>query len=122
MKGIDKALNFARLVSIDFAESLYIVDVDYTIVLEGYRNIEDLESDRKVINPKNEYSWEEQDDAIVSLTHTISAEGVMTTDNESDALANAKAFVGEHLLDGDNPEDGTGEGALYNKHGRESGI
>ena len=94
---MDEKLYYARLVSVDFGDSKYFDEVSYTVTLEGYRGIKDFKADKKVLDPRNEYVWAEEEDATITLTHTISARGIITDDNETDALENATNFVNEYI-------------------------
>ena len=41
-------LHFGRVVSIDFGDAPYLDNTPYTVVIEGYRNIEDISEDARV--------------------------------------------------------------------------
>jgi hypothetical protein len=90
-------LHFGRVVSIDFGDAPYLDNTPYTVVIEGYRNIEDISEDARVINPSATYTWAENDDGTMNLTYKVSAEGVTTSSTGGDALDNAKKFVQDYL-------------------------
>ena len=54
-------LKFARVVSVSFEDSNYVTTVPYTVVLEGYRNIDDMAAANRVISPEASYTWAEAD-------------------------------------------------------------
>ena len=91
-----EALVCARVRSIEFGDSQYLDNTPYTIVIEGYRNVRDMASDKKVINPSAVYTWSEADDGTMELTYEVSAQGIVTS-NKNNALENAKTFVKSYL-------------------------
>ena len=96
--GALDTLKFARVISINFEDSNYVTTVPYTVVLEGYRNLEDMAAAEKVINPQATYTWAEGDDGTMTLTYSISAQGLVSSSSATDALSNAQAFVQKYLL------------------------
>lgn len=80
----------AKILRISFEDSNWSRIVPYTIELEGYRS--GLFSGfYGVINPKNEFSFEKNEDGIIDLVHTCSAQGIKVS--ESHSIENAKAYV-----------------------------
>lgn len=74
--------------SINFEESPYFGIVNYNIELNA------IESSGNVLDPKNEFSFVEDDQKNLRLTHNISARGLNTSSsNKSNALQNAINFV-----------------------------
>jgi len=73
--------------SINFEESPYFGILNYSIGLDSF------ESDYKVIEPKNEFSFAEGQDKTLRLSHNISAKGLNTSAFKSNALDNAINFV-----------------------------
>lgn len=81
--------NYTTNPRIDFPQSNYAYGLDYNVTLECYK--ENLFSGTYgVTDPSEEWSYEERDDYIVGLTHTISARGFQTNNT---AFENAKNFV-----------------------------
>jgi len=77
---------------ITFGSSNYAGLVPYTITLESYP--EDLFSGfYGVLEPRDSWSYQEQEDRKLLITHTVGARGFNTNGNISDAIDNAKAFV-----------------------------
>jgi len=89
-------LHYARLRSIEFGDSQYLDNTPYTVVVEGYRNADDIAYDKRVKNPSAVYTWSEADDGTMELTYEVSAQGIVTA-TENNALENAKAFVQSYL-------------------------
>lgn len=75
--------------SINFDESNYGGIVNYTIELNS------IKLSGNVINPTNEFSFTENEDKTISLSHSISAQGINTNLNlnKSNAIDNAISFV-----------------------------
>lgn len=92
-----KTLYYGRVRNISFGESDYRDDVPYEVVIEGYRNADEFGEDRAVINPIASYTWSEAEDATMELRYEVSAEGIVTSDSENNALENAKNFVHDYL-------------------------
>ena len=96
-EGALEVLYYGRVVSISFGESDYVDDVPYSVVIEGYRNANDLAASRAVVDPVASYTWTEAEDATMELRYEVSANGIVTSDSENNALENAKEFVFEYL-------------------------
>ena len=75
--------------SINFNESTYAGLIDYTIELNSIR------PSGNIIDPTNEYSFTENENKTVSLSHNVSAKGINTSlnPNKSNAIDNAISFV-----------------------------
>lgn len=75
--------------SINFDESPYAGIVDYTVELNSIR------LSGNVTDPTNEYSFAENENKTVSLSHNVSARGINTSLNpsKSNAIDNAILFV-----------------------------
>ena len=75
--------------SIGFDESNYAGIINYNIELSSTR------LSGSVINPTNEYSFTENEDKTISLSHNIFAQGINTNENsfKSNAIDNAISFV-----------------------------
>lgn len=75
--------------SINFDESNYAGILNYSIELNS------INLSGNVTNPTNEYSFVENEDKTISLSHNISAQGINTSLNptKSNAMDNAIAFV-----------------------------
>lgn len=75
--------------SISFDEAPYNGILGYTIQLTS------MAMSGNVINPVNQYNFTENKDKTISLSHTISAQGINTANypTKSNALENAIAFV-----------------------------
>lgn len=77
---------------INFPNSGYSKILDYTITLDTYEQSLFL-GVYGVLDPSDEWSFDESSDGIISVTHIISAKGFNTTSGDSNALDNAKDFV-----------------------------
>jgi len=75
--------------SINFNESTYAGLIDYTIELNSIR------LSGNITDPTNEYSFTENENKTVSLSHNVSAKGINTSLNpsKSNAIDNAISFV-----------------------------
>lgn len=77
---------------IDFPTSNYVGILNYKVTLECYH--ENLFSGYfGVLEPINTWSYEEQEDRRLVITHNISARGFNTSSGATNALINAKNFV-----------------------------
>jgi hypothetical protein len=77
---------------IRFSDSSYSYILDYQVNLDCYE--ENLFSGVfGVLDPNDEWSFEETNDGLVNVTHSISARGFNTSSGISNALNNAKDFV-----------------------------
>lgn len=83
---------FARVLSLNFGESKYVGHVPYTIELEIYESGY-FTDNYGVLEPENSFSFREIDDNLVEIVHRVSARGFNTSASNSDALANATAFI-----------------------------
>lgn len=85
-----------RVASIAFDSSRYIGFVPFTITIEAIP--EDLfEGEYGVTEPSDEWSFSEDLDGTVEVTHTVSARGLNTDSENNNALTNAKNFVESRL-------------------------
>ena len=94
-----KELDSGIVVSIDIGESDYRAIVPYSVVIEGYRNIQDSET-KKVVDATATYVWETSDDGQLTLSYDVSARGINTAIDAASApngLDNAKEFVHVYL-------------------------
>jgi len=75
--------------SINFNESNYAGLIDYTIELNSIR------PSGNITDPTNEYSFTENENKTISLSHNVSAKGINTSlnPNKSNAIDNAISFV-----------------------------
>ena len=85
-------IDIAKVVGIDFNQSLYVGAVDYQIEFECYES-GFFNQQFGVIEPKNEYSFQENPDSTMTLNHEISAKGLNTSTVSNNSLENAKNFV-----------------------------
>ena len=114
----------AMVDSIDFPEQNFIGVIPYSISLRCYESDEDWDGGRAifgmyegVLSPVDEYSFQEEKDGCISITHKLSAKGInqfKSTTNpssnvgpysaggidatENDALANAMNFVKQRTV------------------------
>lgn len=80
-----------KIISISSPDSDFIGYRDYSVTLQKYKN-------KTVIDPTNDISYVEGKDGILTISQTISAKGVNTSDSEpGNALDNAKTFVTEQM-------------------------
>lgn len=78
--------------SVNFEQSSYKGIVGYTVNLECYQD--NLFSGvYGIVEPSDEWNFEETKDGLVNLTHTISARGFNTSSANSNSLQNAIVFV-----------------------------
>tara|TARA_R110000822_G_scaffold110654_6_gene241020 strand:+ start:49955 stop:51601 length:1647 start_codon:yes stop_codon:yes gene_type:complete len=98
ISGID-ILTGVKIESIDFASSPYLESVPYSIQFTHYPT-GGFEIAHGVSNPSSQYSYSEGKDQKVSITHTISAQGINTDGSVlgGNALDNAKNFVTSRLM------------------------
>lgn len=88
--------NYCMVERVDFPQSNYAYILDYTVSLNCYQ--ENLFSGTYgVLDPVDEWAFEETNDYIVNLTHTVSARGFNTSSTAANALQNAKSFVSQRM-------------------------
>lgn len=90
-----KNFGIAKVNGINFSDSVYVGVVNYDIEFECYEQPL-FNGTFGVVEPKNEYSFQENQDNTISVTHSISAKGfptTATTSTSNNALENAKNFV-----------------------------
>ena len=81
----------ARAVSLSFNGN-YVKQVPFSITLECYPSGY-FDGQYGILDPSNEYSYQESPDGTLKLTHKISAKGFNTSSSANNALENAKKFV-----------------------------
>ena len=93
-EGANIILNkpFCFVKSINFPSSDYKGPLDYSISLDCYE--ENLFTGvYGILDPIDQWQFEESKDGIITATHIISANGFNTTNGASNALSNAMSFV-----------------------------
>lgn len=76
-----------KIISISSPDSNFIGYRDYSVTLQKYK-------DKSIIDPSHDISYSEGKDGILTISQSISAKGVNTSNSEpGNALDNAKAFV-----------------------------
>lgn len=84
-----------KVLSVNFGDSNMMQLIPFNIELECY--LEDLHSGfYGIIDPSNEFSFQDEDDKTVSFVHTCSAKGIRT--QYAEPLENAKDYV--HSISG----------------------
>jgi hypothetical protein len=78
----------AMVQEVTFNSQNYIGKVDYAVTLKDYSGFV-----LSVSDPVDEVSFQEQQDGSIIVNHRVSALGISTSGNPSDAFANAKNFV-----------------------------
>jgi hypothetical protein len=86
---------FVKVSDIVFGQSNYAFLLPFEITFECYPSGY-FSGSFGVLNPKDNFSFSEDDEGIINITHTIGAQGFVTNGNTSDALANAKSWVQSH--------------------------
>lgn len=77
---------------ISFKGSAYNYILDYSISLDCYdQNL--FSGTFGVLEPNDEWKFEETEDSLINITHTISARGFNTSSGNTNAFDNAKNFV-----------------------------
>jgi hypothetical protein len=76
---------------ISFPESNYSYMLPFSIELQGYPS-GFFSGFYGVLDPQNVFSFSQQGDDIVSISHTVSAKGFNTSSSQTDALQNAINF------------------------------
>lgn len=87
------SLSGIRVNNISFPESRYSNGyIPYVITLECYPSGY-FSGAYGVLDPKDEFSFQESENGIVSINHTVSCRGIETSAAQSDSLSNAKTWV-----------------------------
>jgi len=89
--GVSENAPICFVNTIDFGTSDYLYNVPYTITLSTYPS--DFFEVNGVLDPQDEWEFQESEDQKTNLTHTVSARGFNTSVNETNALKNAIGFV-----------------------------
>ena len=79
-----------KIQSIDFSKGQMAQLVDYSISLSNYEN---FKGQFGIINPSESFSFSQNQDKTVSLTHESSAQGFKTGGSYNNAFDNAKSYV-----------------------------
>lgn len=81
-----------KILSINTPESDLIGSRDYSVALQIFE-------DKTVQDPSHQLSFSEEKNGVMTVTQSVSAKGVNTSDSEpGNALLNAKTFVEEQLV------------------------
>lgn len=92
--GTNFTLKNCTVDDVRFDSENYVGLVGYTVSLSGYKNDKDfLTTNYGVVNPTDSWNYTEDVGGIVSVTHTISATGYNTNNEDPDGFIKAKAFV-----------------------------
>lgn len=83
---------FAWIENVRFGDSKYVGALPYTVTLKCYEE-NSFSGTFGVVDPSNEWSFDEQNDGRVAITHTIAARGFNTSSGASNAFENARQFV-----------------------------
>jgi hypothetical protein len=85
-------VDIAKLVNIDFNQSKYVGVVDYQVEFQCYES-GFFNQTFGILDPVNEYIFEENSNSTINLSHNISAKGFTTSNQINNSLDNAKKFV-----------------------------
>tara|TARA_R110000751_G_scaffold73100_2_gene148029 strand:+ start:16358 stop:18166 length:1809 start_codon:yes stop_codon:yes gene_type:complete len=92
--GTDFTLKNCTVDSVSFDSDNYVGAVGYSISISGYKNDKDfLAANYGVTNPTDTWSYSENEQGTVSVSHTVSATGYNTKNERPDGFIRAKAFV-----------------------------
>lgn len=84
--------SFVRVANISFPQNRYLQLLPFQIDLEVYPQ-DYFSGAFGVLDPKEEVSFQEEDDGILTINHIVSARGIQTSNSNSNSLDNAKAWV-----------------------------
>ena len=84
--------DFVKVANISFGQSDYAYAIPYDITLQVYPSGY-FSGTFGVLEPKEEFSFSDSRDGIMTINHLISAKGLNTSAGESNANANAQAWV-----------------------------
>ena len=88
-----KSYSGVKVLPITFPGSRYANGyIPYVINLECYPSGY-FSGTYGILDPKDEFSWQEAENGIVSVSHTVSCRGIETSAAQSDSLSNAKTWV-----------------------------
>lgn len=83
--------DIARIESIDFGTSSYAYQIPFTIDVSCYPS-GFFSGVYGVVEPVNSYSFQQENNQVVGINHTVSARGINTSSTQTDALQNAIDF------------------------------
>ena len=87
------SLSGIKVNNISFPENRYAYGyIPFVISLECYPSGY-FSGTFGILEPRDEFSFQESENGVVNITHTVSCRGIQTSNNQSDSLANAKAWV-----------------------------
>lgn len=90
---LGEQFKYAKVKNIDFAQSAYSRNVEYTIVLEAYPEIL-FKGTFGVTDPVSQIKYTENQDGTVNITRNFSAKGFNTSSTlSSNALDNARGYI-----------------------------
>lgn len=81
-----------RVNEINFDESKFYRIVPFSIGMDIHPS-DRFSGDYGILDPVDEFVFEESEDGLVTLTHTVSARGFNTSSYQNNALANARTYV-----------------------------
>src|SRR5690606_1187676 len=80
--------SFTKITSLNFGPSDYLSKVPYSVRIDCYP--EEFFEYSGILNPVDEWRFEEREDGVTTITHNVSANGL---NNDELALTNAINFV-----------------------------
>lgn len=83
--------NNVFLQNIDFGSSDYLSNTDYSVTFISYPDT--YFEGSGILTPQNEWSFTENKNGTISITHDVSATAINTSNLDGSALSNAKTFV-----------------------------
>ncbi len=87
------SFDFVRIANISFGQNVYAQPLlPYTIEVESYPS-GFFSGTYGILDPRDEFNFQENDDGIVTISHTVSARGFDTSNGNNNALTNAKSYV-----------------------------
>ncbi len=92
--GTNFILDNCSVSNLSFGSAAYRGLLSYSVTINGFDTSNaNVVANLGVVSPVDSWAYAEGEGGIASLTHTISAQGVNSTDGQSDAFLNAKTFV-----------------------------
>ncbi|NJO59135.1 MAG: hypothetical protein HC836_12605 [Richelia sp. RM2_1_2] len=85
-------IKFAKITRINFSESNYSQIIPFSLSIESYPEFL-FSGSFGILEPEDTIAYQENSDKTLSITHTVSAQGIPTSSNYINSLENARQWV-----------------------------
>lgn len=86
---------YCKVIDIDFPSNNYVKIIPFQIELECYES-GFFSGTYGILEPRNEFTYTQNKDQSISIEHTLSCRGFNTSQNNSNALQNARNYIAQN--------------------------